>query len=290
MPRRHERPAAAGTLPRGEDPSAAFERSIPSVVPHEPLLPAEEVCGADRGAGFDVRGDSVAGHGVHGEADSGVGVYGVTTTSREGVGGVSADGGYGVAGTIESGGGVGVFGSPEGIGICRESTNGLAGRLPGNVNVNGDIAVGGDSTIGGRTAIAGNTAIAGRISIGGDTTIGGHADVAGDLSVGTPSAATNLIVRGDTSIDASSTIGAVGDRGRSPLRRERCCRCHSPLDALTQLAQHHGVAAVTHSVPADHREHEITTARAFLRVDSALEQLTPIAVDSIGDAAWTRSR
>jgi hypothetical protein len=289
MPRWHERPAAAGTLPRGEDPSAAFERSIPSVVPHEPPFPAEEVCGADRGAGFDVRGDSVAGHGVHGEADSGVGVYGVTTSAGVGVGGVSADGGYGVAGTIESGGGVGVFGcSREGIGICGESTNGLAGRHPRNVNVN--VNVNGDSTIGGCTAIAGNTAIAGSISTGGDTTIGGHADVAGDLSVGTPSAATNLIVRGDTSVDASSTIGAVGDRGRSPLRRERCCRCHSPHDALTQFAQRHGVAAVTHSVPAKHREHEITRARAFLRVDSPLEQPTPIAVDSIGDAAWTRSR
>jgi hypothetical protein len=188
-----------------------------------------------------------------------------------------------------------VFGcSREGIGICGESTNGLAGRHPRNVNVNvnvnGDIAVDGDSTIGGCTAIAGNTAIAGSISTGGDTTIGGHADVAGDLSVGTPSAATNLIVRGDTSVDASSTIGAVGDRGRSPLRRERCCRCHSPHDALTQFAQRHGVAAVTHSVPAKHREHEITRARAFLRVDSPLEQPTPIAVDSIGDAAWTRSR
>jgi hypothetical protein len=193
-----------------------------------------------------------------------------------------------VAGTIESGGGVGVFGSPEGIGICGESTNGLAGRLPGNVN--GDIAVGGGSTIGGRTAIAGNSAIAGSLSTGGDRTIGGHADVAGDLSVGTPSAATNLIVRGNTSVYASSTIGAVGDRGRSPLRRQRWFRCHAPLDALTQLAQRHGDAAVTHSVPAKHREHETSRARAFLRVDSALEQLTPIAVDSIGDAAWTRSR
>jgi hypothetical protein len=274
-------------LPRGEDPSAAFERSIPSIVPHEPSLRAEEVWGADRGAGFDVRGDSVNGHGVDGEADR-VGVYGVTTTSGEGVDGVKAEG-YGVAGTIESGGGVGVFGcSRECIGICGESTNGLAGRVPGNVN--GDIVVGGDSTIGGRTAIAVNTAIAGSMSTGGDTTIGGHADVAGDLRVGTPSAATNLIVRGDTSVYASSTIGAVCDRGRLPLRRQRCCRCHSPLDALTQLAQRHGVAAVTHSVPAEHREHETSRARAFLRVDSALEQLTPIGVDSIGDTAWTRSR
>jgi hypothetical protein len=289
MPRWHEASAAAGSLPLGEDLGAAFERSIPSVVPDEPPLPAEAVCGADRGAGYGVRGDSVAGHGVHGEADR-VGVYGVTTTAGVGVGGVSTNGSYGVVGTIESGGGGGVFGrSPEGIGICGESTNGLAGRFTGNVNVNGDIAVGGDSTIGGRTAIGSNTAIAGSMSIGGDTTIGGHASVAGDLSVGTPSAAANLIVRGDTSVDASSTIGAVGDRGRSPLRRARCCRCHSPLDALTQLAQRHGVAAVARSVLADHREHEVARVGAFLGVVSTLEQLTPIAVDSIDDAAWTRS-
>jgi hypothetical protein len=255
MPRWHGTPAAAGSLPRGEDPSAAFEPSIRSVVRHEPPLPAEEVCGSDRVGGYDTRGDSVAGHGVHGEADTGVGEHGVTSTAGESVGGVSADGGHGVAGTIESGGSVRVLGRcPEVIGICGESTNDLANRFTGNVNVNVDIAVGGDSTI------------AGSISIGGDTTIGGHAGVADDFSVGAPSAAANLIVRDDTRVDGSLTIGAVGDRDRSPRRRARCCRCYSPLDALTQLAQRrHGVAAVARSVLADRREHEVATARAFER-------------------------
>jgi hypothetical protein len=275
MPRWHGTPAAASSLPRGEDPSAAFEPSIRSVVRHEPPLPAEEVCGSDRGGGYDARGGSVAGHGVHGGADSGVGEHGVTSTAGESVGGVSAGSGHGVAGRIESGGSVRVFGRrPEVIGICGESTNGLANRF--NVNVNVDIVVG-DSTIAGRT------------SIGRDTTIGGHAGVAGDFSVGAPSAAANLIVRDDTRVDGSLTIGAMGDRDRSPRRRARCCRCHSPLDALTQLARRHGVAAVARSVLADRREHEVATARAFERAVSTLEQLTPMAVDSIDDAAWTRS-
>jgi hypothetical protein len=244
-----------------DDPNTAFEPSLPPVVPDGPPLPAEEVCGFDRGVGYDVRGDNVAGYGGHGEPDSGVGVYGVTTAAGEGV-----DGGYGVAGTIECGDGVGVLGRiPEGIGIW------------------------GDSTIGGRPAIGDNTAIAGSISIGGDTTIGGHADVSGDLSDGTPLAAPNPIGGGDTSVDARLTIGAVSDRGRSPLRRARSCRCDSPLDALTPLAQRHGGAAVVGSVLADRHELDVARARAFPGVVSAREQLTPIAVDSVDDAARTRS-
>jgi hypothetical protein len=172
-----------------------------------------------------------------------------------------------LAGKIDSGSRVGVVArTPQGIRIC------------------------GNSTIGGRTAIGDTTAIASHISIGDDTTIGGHAAVAGDLSVATPSAAANRIVGGDTSVDASLTIGTVGDRGRSPLRRARYCCRHSPLDALTQLVQRHGAAAAVRSVLADRRDHDVARARPLPRVVSALEQLTPIAVDCIDGVAWTRPR
>jgi hypothetical protein len=51
MPRWQDPPAATGTLPRGEGTSAAFEPT-PSALPDEPPLPAEELCGLDRGAGY----------------------------------------------------------------------------------------------------------------------------------------------------------------------------------------------------------------------------------------------
>jgi hypothetical protein len=107
------------------------------------------LCGSDLGAGYDDRGDSVAGHVVHAEADNGADVSRVTTAAGADV---SISGGYGVAGTIESDGGVGVVArTPRGIRIC------------------------GNSTIGGSTAVGRNTAIASHISIGDDTTKGGDA-------------------------------------------------------------------------------------------------------------------
>jgi hypothetical protein len=54
------------------------------------------------------------------------------------------------------------------------------------------------------------------------------------------------------------------------------------LEALGQLAQHHGVAAVARSVLVDRREHEVARARALLRVVTALEQLTPVTIDTTG--------
>jgi hypothetical protein len=57
------------------------------------------------------------------------------------------------------------------------------------------------------------------------------------------------------------------------------------LDTLTQLAQRHGVAAVSRSVLADRREQEVARARAFLRVVAALEQLTPVSASAVDAAA-----
>jgi hypothetical protein len=76
---------------------------------------------------------------------------------------------------------------------------------------------------------------------------------------------------------ATEVCSEFAERGVIAVKRQ--------LEALAQLAQHHGVAAVARSVLVDRREHEVARARALLRVVTALEQLTPVTIDTTGVAA-----
>lgn len=187
-PKKQTKASSVASLPKRPSLPTAAAAEKPSIAHELPEL-AQDVFGYDQGSGYGVRGESDTAHGVHGEVTKGCGVYGrVNTTPGVGVQGVSARGGYAVAGTIESGSGVGVFGySRDGSGVWGESVNGWAGRFSGSVSVSGNTNVGGNLGIGttqpeAKLDVRGSASIAGNVGIG-TTQPTAQLDVHGDVKV-----------------------------------------------------------------------------------------------------------